>query len=178
MTMVQADSDAADNVRPFPGGAPEQQPRPRRHSKDRTGAARQAKFRSKAKGDRYAKAKDVPPSDDAPPIDPTVTQAAHAGVTPSRETPPKPAPHRAVERARRYASIPLVFIAYGFFALGVGINIWNAVTAGPITNTLLPAAMGVLAESLMFFLPERTISLPGPAERWRSHSWRSSRSSP
>jgi hypothetical protein len=51
-------------------------------------------------------------------------------------------------------------IAYGFFALGVGINIWNAWNAGPIANVLLPAAMGVLAEAVMFFLPERTLSLP------------------
>ena len=51
-------------------------------------------------------------------------------------------------------------IAYGFFALGVSINIWNAVTGGPIANMMLPAAMGVLAESVMFFLPVRTMSLP------------------
>jgi hypothetical protein len=58
-------------------------------------------------------------------------------------------------RQPRYASVPLVVIAYGFFALGVSINIWNAWSAGPIANVLLPAAMGVLAESLMFFLPEQ-----------------------
>src|SRR5258708_22802205 len=62
MTMVQADTDSAvDNVRPFPGAGAEQ-PRPKTRSKDRTGAARQAKYRSKNKGDRYAKAaKDAPP---------------------------------------------------------------------------------------------------------------------
>jgi hypothetical protein len=51
-------------------------------------------------------------------------------------------------------------IAYGFFALGVSINIWNAITGGPIANMILPAAMGVLAEAVMFFLPVRTLSLP------------------
>jgi hypothetical protein len=68
------------------------------------------------------------------------------------EQPPK--------RQPRYASIPLAVIAYGFFALGVGINIWNAWTAGPLANIILPAAMGVLAEAVMFFLPVRTMSLP------------------
>jgi hypothetical protein len=33
-------------------------------------------------------------------------------------------------------------------------------TGGPIANVILPAAMGVLAEAVMFFLPARTISLP------------------
>jgi hypothetical protein len=45
-------------------------------------------------------------------------------------------------------------------ALGVSINIWNAMAGGPIANMLLPAAMGVLAEAVMFFLPVRTMSLP------------------
>jgi hypothetical protein len=69
-----------------------------------------------------------------------------------------PAAKRAVERQPRYASIPLAVIACGFFALGVSINIWNPVTGGPIANVILPAAMGVLAEAVMFFLPERAIS--------------------
>jgi hypothetical protein len=38
----------------------------------------------------------------------------------------------------------LVVIAYGFFALGIGINIWNATTGGTLTDTALPAASGVL----------------------------------
>jgi hypothetical protein len=77
-----------------------------------------------------------------------------AATLPQRpaEQPPK--------RQPRYASIPLAVIAYGFFALGVSINIWNAWNAGPIANIILPAAMGVLAEAVMFFLPERTLSLP------------------
>jgi len=157
-------TEVGDNVHPFPGGVPEPPPRPRRRSKDRTGAARQAKYRSKNKGDRYAEATDVPPSDDAPSIDPTVTQAVRNGVTHSREAMPRSLNTTALKQADvrqpRYASIPLAVIAYGFFLLGVGINIWNAWSGGPIGNVLLPAAMGVLAESVMFFGPERTISLP------------------
>src|SRR5689334_6653551 len=62
MTSAQANTDSmADNVRPFPGAGAEPQSRPKTRSKDRTGAARQAKYRSKNKGDRYAKAaKDAP----------------------------------------------------------------------------------------------------------------------
>src|SRR4029077_13155369 len=110
---------------------------------------------------------DVPPPPvDAPPIDPTVTQSEVDGVTPpTRVTALKgsnlPAPAgRPAERQPRYASVPLAVIAYGFFALGIGINIWNAWNAGPISNVILPASMGVLAEAVMFYLPERTLSLP------------------
>jgi hypothetical protein len=164
--MVQAtDDDAmtADNVRPIrPDVTSEPQPR-RERRKDHRAAARKAKSRSKNNIHR-----DAPPSKSAlpaphvgaPPIAPFVTPTARNGVTTPRETLPKPEPHRAVERAPRYASIPLAVIAYGFFALGVSINIWNAMTGGPIANMILPAAMGVLAEAVMFFLPERTISLP------------------
>src|SRR5262249_14899357 len=144
------------------------QPRSRRRGKDRTGAARQAKFRSRNKGDRYERppADASPPSSaDAPLIAPSVTQSDVADVTPpARVTAPgwhdTPAPTRAAERHPRYASIPLAVIAYWFFALGVSINIWNAMTGGPIANMILPAAMGVLAEAVMFFLPVRTLSLP------------------
>jgi len=166
------ESDAADtgNVRPFPAPAPDPQPRRNRRSADRRAAARQAKKRSKIRADRDAKASNgAPPSPhvDAPPIAPTVTQSDVDSVTPpSRETLPKwrdtVAPKRAGVRQPRYASIPLVVIAYGFFALGVSINIWNAMTGGPIANVILPAAMGVLAEAVMFFLPERTLSLSWP----------------
>jgi hypothetical protein len=164
--MVQAtddDAGTADNVHPFPAPPPEPLPRSRRRGKDRRAAARQAKRRNKIKPDRDASA-----ANDtivyAPPIAPAVTPIVRNGVTvTSRETLSKPAPNQTVERTPRYASIPLVAIAYGFFALGVSINIWNAMTGGPIANMILPAAMGVLAEAVMFFLPERTISL-----RWAS----------
>jgi hypothetical protein len=173
MNMSQADTDApTDNVTRFPSATSEPQPHPKRRRKDRTGAARQAKFRSKNKSDRYERPPadaSPPPPADAPPIAPTVTQSDVEDVTPpARETAPKwrnaTSPERAAEqppkRQPRYASIPLAVIAYGFFALGVSINVWNAVTGGPIANMILPAAMGVLAESVMFFLPVRTMSLP------------------
>ncbi len=164
--MEQAtEGDTADtsNVHAFPGTAPEPQPRSGRRGKDRRAAARQAKYRSKNKGDRYERRRKGAPSSshvDAPPIAPTVTQAAGDRVTPARETLARWSNAPAVERAPRYASIPLAVIAYGFFALGVSINIWNAWSGGPLVNVALPAAMGVLAEAVMFFLPERTISLP------------------
>jgi hypothetical protein len=170
MTMVQAtegDTTAAGNIHPIrPDVTPEPQPRQGR-SKDRRAAARQAKKRSKIKADRDASAAKATLVY-APPIAPTVTQPDVEDVTPlARATAPRwrnaPASQRAAEqppkRQPRYASIPLAVIAYGFFALGVSINIWNAVTGGPIANMILPAAMGVLVESVMFFLPERTISL-------------------
>jgi hypothetical protein len=157
-----------DNVRPFPGAGPDPQPRARSRKKDRRAAGRRAKYRSKNKADRDAGPdKDVPlqTADDAPPIDPTVTQSEVDGVTPpARETASNgsntPSPGRPAERQPRYASIPLAVVAYGFFGVGIGINIWNAWTGGPLVNMILPAAMGVLAESVMFFLPERTLSLP------------------
>ena len=169
---MQADTDApTDNVARFPGPTPEPQPRPRGRSKDHRAAARQAKKRSKIKANRDAgPAKNPPPpSADAAPIAPTVARSGVEDVTPpARETAPKwrnaPASQRAAEqppkRKPRHASIPLAVIAYGFFALGVSINVWNAVTGGPIANMILPAAMGVLAEAVMFFLPVRTMSLP------------------
>jgi hypothetical protein len=64
----------------------------------------------------------------------------------------------------RGRSIHPVIIAYGFFALGVSINIWNALGGGPVANMILPAVMGVLAEAVMFFLPARAISLPWPGK--------------
>jgi hypothetical protein len=162
--MATADTD---NVIPLqPGAAPEQPARPTANarSKDRRAAARQAKRRSKNNIHRDTGATRATPVY-APPIAPTVARAEGDRVTlPAPVTPPKsqdmPAPKRAVERAPRYASIPLAVIAYGFFVLGIGINVWNAWNAGPLANIILPAAMGVLAEALMFFLPERTISLP------------------
>ncbi len=79
--------DTADtsNVHAFPGTTPEPQPRSGRRGKDRRAAARQAKKRSKNNRDRDASvAKDALVY--APPIAPTVTQAARNGAMPSRET--------------------------------------------------------------------------------------------
>src|SRR5258705_9313815 len=163
MNMVQAtddDATTANNVHPFPSAGGEPQPRPRRRGKDRRAAARQAKRRSNIKLDRDTGTV-TGALVHAPLIAPVATQAERDSVT--LPAPPEwraMAPKQTVERAPRYASLPLAVIAYGFFALGLGINIWNAWTGGPIVNVILPAAMGVLTESVMFFLPERTISLP------------------
>src|SRR5258706_9474881 len=88
MTMVQitdGDATATDNVHPFPGAGTEPPPLSKRHRRDRTGAARQAKFRSKNKGDRYERPPadaSPPPPADALPIAPTVTQSHVEVVTP------------------------------------------------------------------------------------------------
>jgi len=169
--MVQVtddDATTADNVHPIRPDVTPEPSRTKSRSKDRRAAARKAKIRSNIKVDRDASHTKALPVY-APPIAPTVTQSDVEDATPpARATAPRwgnaPASQRAAEqppkRQPRYASIPLAVIAYGFFALGVSINIWNAMTGGPISNMILPAAMGVLAEAVMFFLPERTISLP------------------
>ncbi len=54
---------------------------------------------------------------------------------------------------------PLTVIAVGFFLLGVAINVWNAL-GGSLVDVAIPAAMGVLAECVLFFLPAWTLSLP------------------
>jgi hypothetical protein len=54
----------------------------------------------------------------------------------------------------------LVAIAYGFFMLGIGINVWNAMTGSAPTDMALPAALGVLAEAVVFFLPAWAPTLP------------------
>jgi hypothetical protein len=50
--------------------------------------------------------------------------------------------------------------AYGFFLLGIGINIWNAMTGGTLADMALPAALGILAEAVVFFLPAWALMLP------------------
>jgi hypothetical protein len=64
-----------------------------------------------------------------------------------------------VTQSRR-TNYALVAIAYGFFALGIGINVWNAMTGGTLTDVALPAALGVLAEAVVFFLPAWALTLP------------------
>jgi hypothetical protein len=54
----------------------------------------------------------------------------------------------------------LAVIAYGFFALGIGIKVWNASTGGAVTDMALPAASGVLAEAVVFYLPAWALTLP------------------
>jgi hypothetical protein len=61
---------------------------------------------------------------------------------------------------RGRTSWPLVALAYGFFALGIGVNMWNASSGGALVDVALPAAMGVLAEGVVFFLPAWAMTLP------------------
>jgi hypothetical protein len=133
MTMVQADTDGtSDNVRAFPGAGPEPAPRRKRRSKDRTGAARQAKFRSRNKGDRYeTPANDAPSSlhVDAPRIAPTVTQSARNGVTPPARVaalewsaatlPQQPAEHHRIDRLTLLAALALATVSAGFSIYGM-----------------------------------------------------------
>jgi hypothetical protein len=66
-------------------------------------------------------------------------------------------PHRQISTER--ASVPLTLLAYGFGALGVAINVWNARTAAP-ADMILSATTGVLAEGVTFFLPAWALTLP------------------
>jgi hypothetical protein len=74
-------------------------------------------------------------------------------------------PHTAIDgmgdlrdyRRKPRGSYPLTLLAYAFFTLGVGINIWNA---PPWPDGALYAAMGVLAEGVMFWLPAHALTLP------------------
>jgi hypothetical protein len=67
---------------------------------------------------------------------------------------------RAVTAPSRRTNYALVVIAYGFFSLGIGINVWNAMMGGTLTDMALPAALGVLAEAVVFFLPAWALTLP------------------
>jgi hypothetical protein len=60
----------------------------------------------------------------------------------------------------RCTNYALVAIAYGFFLLGIGINIWNAMSGGTLADMALPAALGILAEAVVFFLPAWALMLP------------------
>jgi hypothetical protein len=117
-----------DDVHPFPGGGSEPPARRKRRSRDRTGAARQAKFRSKNNGDRYAKTKDVVPTDDAPPLVPAVTIAEDQSVTPARVTAPawsattapqEPVQHLGVDRLTLLAALALAAVSAGFSIYGM-----------------------------------------------------------
>jgi hypothetical protein len=67
---------------------------------------------------------------------------------------------RAVTAPSRRTNYALVVIAYGFFSLGIGINVWNAMMGGTLADIALPAALGVLAEAVVFFLPAWALTLP------------------
>jgi hypothetical protein len=67
---------------------------------------------------------------------------------------------RTVTAPSRRTNYALVVIAYGFFSLGIGINVWNAMIGGALADVALPAALGVLAEAVVFFLPAWALTLP------------------
>jgi hypothetical protein len=117
---------------------------------DNTAALRQRRSRAKRKRLIRATMAQTALLENPSKIKPDVTVShprTHAAdvtaVTPSRRT--------------NYA---LVAIAYGFFLLGIGINIWNASTGGTLADMALPAALGILAEAVVFLLPTWALTLP------------------
>ncbi len=116
-------------------------------AKDPTAALRSRRARNKRKATATAVVNSMPAAPIVTAVPPEKPKESNANVT--------------VRNSERHgASWSLVMLAYGFFALGVSINIWNAWSAGNIADTALPAAMGVLAEGVVFFLPARAITLP------------------
>jgi hypothetical protein len=116
---------------------------------DNTAALRQRRSRAKRKSSTGAPA--------AKPVQISGLEKANeikADVTTARGD------TRAVTAPSRRTNYALVVIAYGFFALGVGINVWNAMTGGTLADMALPAALGVLAEAVVFFLPGWALTLP------------------
>jgi hypothetical protein len=116
---------------------------------DNTAALRQRRSRAKRKSSTGASA--------AKPVQISGLEKANeikADVTVARVA------TRAVTAPSRRTNYPLVGIAYGFFALGIGINVWNAMTGGTLADMALPAALGVLAEAVVFFLPAWALTLP------------------
>jgi hypothetical protein len=162
-----------DNITPL---------RPVGSTKDRTAAERARRFRRKKRKGTVTRRVTPPVTVPVmPPSTPTVTPAAPKTVTPSvtdryavteenisqAQTvtpfavgPPHTSTVTAPVTPFRRTSRPLVAIAYGFFGLGVGINIWNACTGGTLTDVALPATLGVLAEGVVFFLPAWALTLP------------------
>src|SRR5260370_9968006 len=59
----------------------------------------------------------------------------------------------------RQRHAPLVLVAYGFFALEIGINVRNA-WGGALADVAIPATLGVLAACLMLWLPSWAMTLP------------------
>jgi hypothetical protein len=116
---------------------------------DNTAALRQRRSRAKRKSSAGAPA--------AKPVQITgleKTNEIKADVTAERGD------TRAVTAPSRRTNYALVVIAYGFFSLGIGINVWNAMIGGTLADMALPAALGVLAEAVVFFLPAWAPTLP------------------
>jgi hypothetical protein len=127
--------------------------RPKTKGRDNTAALRQRRSRAKRKASitaPAAKPVQISGSEKINEIKADVTVSR--GVTNSTDV-------TVAQRATR-TNYALVAIAYGFFALGIGINVWNATTGGVLTDMALPAALGVLAEAVVFFLPAWALTLP------------------
>ena len=127
----------AGNVTPLPVKA---------KRRDTTAALRQRRSRAKRKRVIRAPSAQIAPSEKPSNIKADVT-IAHGDT-------------RAVTAPSLRTNYALVVIAYGFFGLGIGINVWNAMTGATLAEMALPAAFGVLAEAVVFFLPARALTLP------------------
>ena len=133
--------------------------------KDPTAAARAKRFRQRQKEQKKSVAENVTP---LPAVtQPPATVPVRTVTIPIRVESENANDFSASDTVRnvtatarrRIVSWPLVTIAYGFFGLGIGINVWNASVNGPLVDVALPGALGILAESVMFFLPAWAITL-------------------
>ncbi len=68
----------------------------------------------------------------------------------------RPVPTKQEVKPLRW-SWPILIVAFGLYSVAVGINVWNALGSSAV---LLPAAMGILAESGLFFLTP--VAVRGP----------------
>jgi hypothetical protein len=124
--------------------------RPKTKRMDNTAAERQRRRRQRKRVTPTPTVTVAPVTPVMAPVTPDVTGAhptTHAG-------------EREIVTAPKRANYALVAIAYGFFLLGIGINVWNATTGGTLADMALPAALGVLAEAVLFFLPAWALTLP------------------
>ncbi len=134
------DTSITDNVTPL---------RPKTKGRDNTAALRQRRSRAKRK-----RVTPVPATAIAPTAQTQKPSKINADVTVARDLGQAP-----VTQSRR-TNYALVVIAYGFFGLGIGINIWNAMTGGALADMVLPAALGTLAEAVVLLLPAWALTLP------------------
>jgi hypothetical protein len=93
-------------------------------------------------------------------VTPVTPVTAHVTPDVTGAHPTTHAGEREIVTAPKRTNYALVAIAYGFFVLGIGINIWNAATGGTLTDVALPAALGILAEGVVFFFPAWALTLP------------------
>jgi hypothetical protein len=68
--------------------------------------------------------------------------------------------NHVTRHARSRGSWQLVLVAYGFFGLGIAINVWNArTTGGDLLGMAIPVGLGVLVEAVLFYVPARLMTL-------------------